>query len=84
VSDLGRDAVTSATTSVSPKSAQLACPDQKKLLGGGARLTGGGQQVALQASFPDADNIYRATAREVVATPATWSLTVYAVCANAD
>jgi hypothetical protein len=38
--------------------------------------------VAIQASFPDNDNIYRATGREVVATLANWSVTVYAICAT--
>jgi len=39
--------------------------------------------VAIQAAFPDNDNIYRALGREVVATNATWSLTAFAICANA-
>jgi hypothetical protein len=38
--------------------------------------------VAIQASFPDNDNIYRAIGREAVATAGTWSLTVFAVCAT--
>jgi len=41
-------------------------------------------QVAIQTSFPDNDNVYRATAREVVTTGANWSLTVFAVCAAAS
>jgi hypothetical protein len=39
--------------------------------------------VAIAQSFPDNDNIYRATARETVATNAGWALTVYAICAVA-
>jgi hypothetical protein len=41
-------------------------------------------QLAIQTSFPDNDNVYRATAREVAITGANWSLTVFAVCANAS
>ncbi len=84
LSGVERVEVTTATNSVSPKSTQMPCPSGKRLVGGGARLNGGGQQVALQSSFPDNDNIYRATGREVVATAATWSLTVFAVCATAS
>jgi len=81
--------VTSATSSASPKSGQMACPSGKRLVGGGARLNGTGVgvsppvSVAVQASYPDNDNIYRAVGREAVATNATWSLTVFAICANA-
>jgi hypothetical protein len=37
-------------------------------------------QVAIQQSFPDNDNVYRAAAREVNATASAWSLTVFAIC----
>ena len=78
---------TTVTNSASPKSAQMACPTGKRLVGGGARLNGPDApppvSVAIQASFPDNDNIYRAIGREAVATAGTWSLTVFAVCANA-
>ena len=73
--------------STSPKAAQMACPSGKRLVGGGARLNGAGASppasVVIQASFPDNDNIYRGVGREAVATNGTWSLTVFAVCANA-
>jgi hypothetical protein len=72
---------TSLNNTASPKTAQMACPAGKRLIGGGARLNGGGTAVALQQSFPDNDNVFRAQGREVVATNAVWSLTVYAVCA---
>jgi hypothetical protein len=84
VSGVERVEVTTTTNSVSPKSSQMPCPSGKRLVGGGARLNGGGQQVALQSSFPDSDNIFRATGREVVGTVATWSLTVFAICATAS
>ena len=35
------------------------------------------------SSFPDNDNTYRAFAREFVVTNANWSLTAFAICANA-
>ena len=81
--------VTTATNSASPKPAQMACPTGKRLVGGGARLNGTGVgvsppvSVAIQAAFPDNDNIFRAVGREAVATNGVWSLTVFAICANA-
>lgn len=88
LSGVERVEVTSVLNSASPKSAQMPCPSGKRLVGGGARLNGAGASppvnVAIQSSFPDNDNIYRAVGREVTATSATWSLTVFAVCANAS
>jgi hypothetical protein len=75
--------VTTPSSSVSPRSASLTCPTGKRLLGGGARVNAGSPNVAIVAAFPDNDNIWRATAREVVATASTWTLTAFAVCANA-
>jgi hypothetical protein len=84
VSAVERIESTSANNSVSSKTATITCPAGKRLLGGGARLNPALPQVALQASFPDNDNIYRATAREIVGTGSSWSLTVFAVCATAS
>jgi hypothetical protein len=84
VSGVERVEVTSLNNTASPKTAQMACPAGKRLLGGGARVNTAPQVVALQSSFPDNDNIYRATARETSGTNAVWSLTVFAVCANAS
>jgi hypothetical protein len=84
LSGLERVEVTSLNNTASPKTAQMACPAGKRLIGGGARLNGGGAAVAVQQSFPDNDNIFRAQGREVVATNAVWSLTVFAVCAVAS
>jgi hypothetical protein len=75
---------TSETNTVNSKTQTLTCPAGKRLLGGGTRLNPILSQVAIQTSFPDNDNIYRATAREIVTTGANWSLTVFAVCANAS
>jgi len=89
VSGVERVEVTSATSSASPKSGQMACPSGKRLVGGGARLNGTGVgvsppvSVAIQAAYPDNDNIFRAVGREAVATNGVWSLTVFAICANA-
>ena len=66
------------------RTAQIACPAGKRLLGGGARLEGAFSTVAIQQSFPNNDNIYTASAREIVATPGNWALRVFAVCANAS
>jgi hypothetical protein len=84
LSGLERVESTSAINTIVTKTQTTACPAGKKLLGGGARLNPVLAQVAIQTSFPDNDNIYRATAREIVNTGATWSLTVFAVCANAS
>jgi hypothetical protein len=66
------------------KSHFMACPAGKRLVGGGARVNPGSLTVTLVQSFPDNDNVYRATAREIVATGSSWSITVFAVCANAS
>jgi hypothetical protein len=73
--------VTSPSTSTTSKSVFLACPAGKRLIGGGARVNGGSPRVALLTSFPDDDNIWRASAGETTATGASWSLRVYAICA---
>jgi hypothetical protein len=75
---------TSATNSTSSRAATITCPAGKRLVGGGARLNPILPQVALQQSFPDNDNVYRAAAREIVSTGSNWSLTVFAVCATAS
>jgi hypothetical protein len=85
VSAVERVEVTTDSNSISPKAAQMPCPGGKRLVGGGARITApAAANIALQASFPDNDNIYRATAKEMVATGVAWSVTVFAVCANAS
>ncbi len=61
----------------------VACPTGKRLLGGGVRLNPVLAQLAVQQSFPDNDNVYRASVREVTATASSWSITVFAVCAVA-
>lgn len=84
LSGLERVEVTTAASSAAVKVGQMPCPTGKRLVGGGARLNNAPAQVALQSSHPDNDNIFRAVAREVAATNASWSLTVFAVCAVAS
>ncbi len=84
LSAVERVETTSPSNSTTSKSVQIACPAGKRLMGGGARTNGGSPKVMLSASFPDNDNIYRATAAETDAVAAVWSVTVYAICALAS
>jgi hypothetical protein len=70
-------------SSASTRTLGLACPTGKRLVGGGVRLNPVLPQLAVQQSFPDNDNTYRANVREMTPTAATWSITVFANCANA-
>jgi hypothetical protein len=83
VSAVERTDTSSANNSTSPKSAFLACPAGKRLMGGGARVNGGSPKAAILQSFPDNDNVWRATAAESDPIPGAWSLTVFAICATA-
>lgn len=84
VSGIERIESTSVSNSTASKTATITCPAGKRLLGGGARLNPVLPQVALQQSFPDNDNVYRTSAREIVGTGANWSVTVFAVCGVAS
>ena len=85
LSGLERVESTSASSSASPKTQTTTCPAGKRLLGGGVRVAPNLLvPLAVQQSFPDNDNVYRATVRESTATAAAWSITVFAVCANAS
>jgi hypothetical protein len=75
---------TSPASSVATRTLAVTCPGGKRLLGGGVRLNPVLPQLAVQQSFPDNDNTYRANVREVAVTGASWSITVFAVCANAS
>ena len=83
LSGVERIEVTSASNSLTTRTAQVQCPSAKRLIGGGARLNGTFTGVAIQTSFPNNDNFFTASAREVVGTAGSWSLTVFAVCATA-
>lgn len=84
LSGLERVEATSDSNSVTPKSLSMTCPSGKRLLGGGVRLNPLVAALAVQQSYPDNDNVYRATVREVTPTAANWSITVFAVCAVAS
>jgi hypothetical protein len=84
LSAVERVEASSPNNSTTPKVVQITCPAGKRLIGGGARVNGGSPKVALWASFPDNDNIYRANASETDAFIPSWSLTVYAICAVAS
>ncbi len=84
VSGLERVEVTSVTSSAITRTASIACPAGKRLLGGGARLNGSFlDNVAIQLSYPGDDNTYVARAAEVATNAGNWSLTVFAICAVA-
>ena len=84
LSGLERVDSTSAANSTTTRTQTATCPAGKRLVGGGVRLNPVLAQLAVQQSYPDDDNIYRASVREVTATAANWSITVYAVCAVAS
>jgi hypothetical protein len=80
----GLEVLSAATAldSSSPKSAVVNCPAGKKIIGGGARATGGGAvEVAVSEAFPSSATQWTTIAREVNATGASWTLTAYAFCA---
>jgi hypothetical protein len=84
LSGLERVEATSATNSTPGRTAAMACPAGKRLLGGGARVNPVLPQVAITSSYPGDDNTYQVSAREVTATGANWSLTAFAICAVAS
>lgn len=74
--------VATALDSSSPKSAVVNCPAGKRVIGGGARATGGGAvEVAVSEAYPTSAAQWTTLAREVNATGASWTLTAYAFCA---
>jgi hypothetical protein len=74
---------TSPSNSTTTRAMSITCPTGKRLLGGGVRLNPVLPQLAVQQSYPDNDNTYRANVREITATGSNWSITVFAVCAVA-
>jgi hypothetical protein len=76
--------VATATDSSTTKSVTATCPGTKRVVGGGARATGGGAtDVAVSESYPVSANQWTAFAREINPVGGSWALTVYALCANA-
>ena len=83
ISGLQRFDTLSASSSASSRDAIATCPAGKRPVGGGARVVGNGAAVvSITENFPDSDGVHwNARANEVVATPLTWQLQAYALCA---
>ena len=83
IASLERVDVVTPTSSVNSKTISAVCPSGKRVIGGGARVTGAGAvRVSIDEAYPDSDGTkFNGVAREVVATAATWALQVYAMCA---
>jgi trimeric autotransporter adhesin len=76
----------SATDSEQEKTAKAECPAGKAVIGGGAKA-GPAEAVAVTESAPVVDTAgnrvaWSATAREIVADAASWSVEAYAICAE--
>lgn len=82
ITGLERKDAVSPTNSIN-KIISAVCPTGKRVIGGGARVLGGGiADVTIIDSFPDSDGTkWNAAARESDATQGMWSLTAYALCA---
>ena len=79
------DAATSAS-SANSKAVVATCPSGKRVVGGGAQVTGSGSnKVSINQSFPDSNgDRWNGNAVEVVATGASWQLQVYALCVTVN
>ncbi len=84
IAALERQDVVTTTTNVNVKTISAVCPTGKRVIGGGARVTGAGaSRVSINEAFPDSDGTkFNGVAREVTATALTWALQVYAMCAT--
>jgi hypothetical protein len=84
VAALERRDVLTPTSSANVKTISAVCPTGKKVIGGGARVTGSAaSRVSINEAFPDSDGTkFNGVAREVTATALTWALQVYAMCAT--
>jgi hypothetical protein len=68
-----------------PKNVTVSCPSGKKVVGGGAAISGAGvSNVVITAAWPDSDlKSFHASATEVsTGTTQNWTLTAYALCAT--
>jgi hypothetical protein len=84
IAALQRVDVSTPSSSVSSKTISAVCPTGKRVIGGGARVTGSGAfKVGIDEAYPDSDGTkFNGVAREVDATSLTWVLQVYAMCAT--
>jgi hypothetical protein len=76
---------TTAYDASSPKVARAVCPGGYSVLGGGAVITGGQGQVAVQAAFPTHDDsvwqdVYIVKAAAAEGSTDAWSVTAAAYC----
>jgi hypothetical protein len=83
ISGLQRVDVSTSASSVNAKSVVVNCPSGKRVVGGGARITGeGSTRISIVESFPDSTgDRWNARAAEVLGTAESWQLQAYALCA---
>lgn len=74
---------TSASNSLPSKATSATCSSGRRSLGGGAVITGGTGQVVLDTVLPNSGDTYARAYEDADGTTANWSLTTYAICANA-
>jgi hypothetical protein len=73
----------SSFSSEGNRSATADCPAGKVAIGGGGRVFGGVDGIALHASDPSEDGSgWSVGAHEIVSTASTWSVGTYAICAT--
>jgi hypothetical protein len=59
------------------------CPTGKRVVGGGVRVSGPGEDfVAITRSFPEDTRTWEGEAHEHFSTSSEWTLTVFAICAT--
>ncbi|MGZ4462314.1 MAG: hypothetical protein ACXVZP_05700 [Gaiellaceae bacterium] len=73
-----------ASSSVTPKTASPTCPTGKRVIGGGALISGpAANRITINAAFPDSDGTkFNVSSMEITATALNWSLNAYALCAK--
>ena len=86
VSGLQRVDSSTSSSSSNSKAVVATCPSGKRVVGGGAQVTGSGaNKVSINQSFPDSNgDRWNGNAVEVVATGASWQLQAYALCVTVN
>jgi hypothetical protein len=86
VSGLQRVDAATSSSSANSKAVVATCPSGKRVVGGGAQVTGSGSnKVSITQSFPDSNgDRWNGNAVEVVATGSSWQLQAYALCVTAS
>jgi hypothetical protein len=73
--------VASGTNSNTNRNVTVDCGGStSRVLGGGALVTNGNSTVAITASYPASDTSWSASASEVDALAASWTLTAFVIC----